>query len=59
MNRRFAYNYHTDENITYLANQIQNQVVRLRPDYLKIEQLANEIIKYCKQGIKYNGTKRI
>ena len=47
--------YHTDENITYLADRIQNQVVRLRPDYLEIEQLANEIIKYTKQGIKYNG----
>ena len=54
MKHRNAFFYHTDENITYLADRIQNQVVRLRPDYLKIEQLANEIIKYAKQGIKYN-----
>ena len=55
MKHRNAFFYQTDENITYLADRIQNQVVRLRPDYLKIEQLANEIIKYTKVGIKYNG----
>ena len=55
MSIRYGFNYHIDENISDLADRIQNQVVRLRPDYLKIEQLANEIIKYAKVGIKYNG----
>ena len=55
MSIRYGFNYHTDENIKFLAKKIQVETNGLRPDYLKIEQLANEIIKYTKQGIKYNG----
>ena len=49
------YKYQTDNNILDLSNKIERNTLRLRPDYLKIEQLANEIIKYAKVGIKYNG----
>lgn len=49
------YKYQTDDNILDLSHKIERSVLRLRPDYLEIEQLANEIIKYAKQGIKYNG----
>lgn len=49
------YKYQTDNNILDLSHKIERNTLRLRPDYLEIEQLANEIIKYTKQGIKYNG----
>lgn len=57
MSTRYAFNYHTDENISNLAMMIMQKVNKLDPDYLKIDDLAHEIIKYCKQGIKYNETK--
>lgn len=49
------YKYQIDDNIQLLSQKIERNTLRLRPDYLKIEKLANEIIKYAKQGIKYNG----
>lgn len=49
------YKYQIDNDILDLSHKIERNTLRLRPDYLKIEQLANEIIKYAKQGIKYNG----
>ena len=51
---RYAFNYHTDENISNLAMMIMQKVNKLEPDYLKIDSLAHEIIKYCNQGMKYN-----
>ena len=54
---RNAFNYHTDENINNLAMIIMQKVNKLDPDYLKIDGLAHEIIKYCNQGMKYNETK--
>lgn len=53
----YGVDYHTDENIADLAMLIIRKTNRLDPDYLKIDGLAHEIIKYCKQGIKYNETK--
>lgn len=47
-------NYHTDENINNLALIIIEKINKLKPDYLEIEDLANKIIKYTKQGMKYN-----
>ena len=49
------YKYQIDNNILDLSRKIERNTLRLRPDYLKIKQLANEIIKYTKVGIKYNG----
>lgn len=54
---KYGVNYHTDENIIYLAMLITRNANKLEPDYLKIDGLAHEIIKYCKQGMKYNETK--
>ena len=51
---RYCFNYHTDENISNLAMMIMQKVNKLDPDYLKIDDLAHEIIKYCNQGMKYN-----
>lgn len=54
---KYGVNYHTDENdenIIDLAMLIMRKANRLEPDYLKIDSLAHEIIKYCKQGMKYN-----
>ena len=48
------YKYQIDDDIINLSHRIEKNVYRLRPDYLKIEKLANEIIKYAKVGIKYN-----
>lgn len=49
------YKYQIDGNIQLLSQKIERNTLRLRPDYLEIEQLANEVIKYAKVGIKYNG----
>ena len=54
---RYCFNYHTDENISNLAMMIMQKVNKLEPDYLKIDSLAHEIIKYCNQGMKYNEPK--
>ena len=54
---RNGFHYHTDENISNLAMMIMKKVNKLEPDYLKIDDLAHEIIKYCNQGMKYNETK--
>lgn len=51
------YKYQIDGNIQLLSQKIERNTLRLRPDYLKIEQLANEIIKYCQQGMKNNERK--
>lgn len=57
MSIRYGFNYHTDENINNLAMMIMQQVNKLKPDYLEIDGLAHEIIKYCHQGMKYNNRK--
>ena len=57
MSIRYGFNYHTDENISNLAMMIMQKVNKLKPDYLEIDSLAHEIIKYCQQGIKYNERK--
>lgn len=49
------YKYQIDPNIQLLSQKIEKNTLRLRPDYLEIEKLANEIIEYAKRGIKYNG----
>ena len=54
---KFGFNYHTDENISNLAMMTMWKANRLDPDYLEIDGLAHEIIKYCKQVIKYNEPK--
>lgn len=48
-----------DFNIKYptLVEQSYEFMKQLKPDYLEIDGLAHEIIKYCKQVIKYNETK--
>ena len=46
--------YQIDDNIQLLSQKIERNILRLRPDYLEIEKLAYEIIKYSKQGMKYN-----
>lgn len=48
------YKYQIDPNIQLLSQKIEENTLRLRPDYLKIDGLAHEIIKYCKQGMKNN-----
>ena len=50
----YGFNYHTDENINNLAIMIMQKVNKLKPDYLEIDSLAHEIIKYCQQGMKNN-----
>lgn len=57
MSIRYGFNYHTDENISNLAMMIMQKVNKLKPDYLEIDSLAHEIIKYCQQGMKYNERK--
>ena len=57
MSIRYGFNYHTDENISNLAMMIMHKVNKLKPDYLEIDSLAHEIIKYCQQGMKYNERK--
>lgn len=57
MSIRYGFNYHTDENISNLAMMIMQKVNKLKPDYLEIDVLAHEIIKYCQQGMKYNERK--
>ena len=57
MGIRYGFNYHTDENINNLAMMIMQKVNKLKPDYLEIDSLAHEIIKNCKQGMKYNERK--
>lgn len=57
MSIRYGFNYHTDENISNLAIMIMQKVNKLKPDYLEIDSLAHEIIKYCQQGMKYNERK--
>jgi hypothetical protein len=57
MSIRYGFNYHTDEDISNLAMMIVRKANKLAPDYLEIDSLAHEIIKYCKQGMKYNETK--
>ena len=54
MGIRYGFNYHTDENINNLAIMIMQKVNKLKPDYLEIDGLAHEIIKYCEQGMKNN-----
>ncbi|WP_181414312.1 hypothetical protein [Lactobacillus helveticus] len=49
------YKYQIDDNIQLLSQKIERNTLRLRPDYLEIEKIANEIIEYAKRGIKYNG----
>ena len=36
---------------------IMQKVNKLKPNYLEIDDLAHEIIKCCKQGMKYNEQK--
>lgn len=57
MSIRYGFNYHTDENISNLAMMIAQKADALKPDYLEIDSLAHEIIKYCQQGMKYNDRK--
>lgn len=57
MKHRNAFFYHTDENISNLAMMIMQKANALKPDYLEIDGLAHEIIKYCQQGMKYNERK--
>lgn len=57
MSIRYGFNYHTDENISNLAMMIMQKVNKLKPDYLEIDSLAHEIIKFCEQGMKYNERK--
>ena len=57
MSIRYSFNYHTDENISNLAMMIMQKVNKLKPDYLKIDGLAHEIIKFYEQGMKYNERK--
>lgn len=57
MSIRYGFNYHTDENISNLAMMIMQRANALKPDYLEIDGLAHEIIKYCQQGMKYNERK--
>ena len=57
MGIRYGFNYHTDENISNLAMMIMQKANKLKPDYLEIDGLAHEIIKYCQQGMKYNERK--
>lgn len=57
MSIRYGFNYHTDENINNLAMMIMQKVNKLKPDYLEIDGLAHEIIKCCRQGMKYNERK--
>lgn len=37
------YKYQTDDNILDLSHKIERSVLRLRPDYLEIEQLADAL----------------
>lgn len=57
MSIRYGFNYHTDENIIDLAMLITRKTNKLKPDYLEIDGLAHEIIKFCEQGMKYNERK--
>lgn len=57
MGIRYGFNYHTDENISNLAMMIMQRANALKPDYLEIDDLAHEIIKYCQQGVKNNERK--
>ena len=57
MGIRYGFNYHTDENINNLAMMIMQKVNKLKSDYLEINGLAHEIIKFCQQGMKYNERK--
>lgn len=54
MGIRYGFDYHTDENISNLARMIIQKSNALKPDYLEIDGLAHEIIKYCQQGMKNN-----
>ena len=57
MGIRYGFNYHTDENVIDLAMLITRKANKLEPDYLEIDGLAHEIIKYCQQGMKNNEQK--
>lgn len=57
MSIRYGFNYHTDKNISNLAMMIAQKTNALKPDYLEIDGLAHEIIKYCQQGMKNNDRK--
>ncbi len=56
MGIRYGFNYHTDENISNLAMMIIQKANKLKPDYLEIDGLAHEIVKYCEQEMKHNNS---
>lgn len=56
MGIRYSFNYHADENISNLAMLIMQKANSLKPDYLEIDGLAHEIIKYCEKGMKQSNS---
>ena len=56
MSIRYSFNYQTDENISNLAMMIMQKANNLKPDYLEIDGLAHEIIKYCEKGMKQKNS---
>lgn len=47
------YKYQIDGNIQLLSQKIERNTLRLRPDYLEIKKLANEMIQEIER-ILYN-----
>lgn len=48
------YKYQIDPNIQLLSQKIEENTLRLRPDYLEIKKLANEMIQEIER-ILYNN----
>lgn len=48
------YKYQIDGNIQLLSQKIEENTLRLRPDYLEIKKLANEMIQEIER-ILYNN----
>lgn len=46
------YKYQINDNIQLLSQKIKRNILRLRPDYLEIEKLANEMIKEIERILK-------
>lgn len=48
------YKYQIDDNIQLLSQKIERNTLRLRPDYLEIKKIANEMIRKIER-ILYNN----
>ena len=49
------YKYQIDDNIQLLSQKIERNTLRLRPDYLEIKKIANEMIRKIERILYSNN----